>query len=358
MNNETICRPYSGQLMAFLVLHGRANILIVICLSFVAGCSTKNNFNENFENVIDAVPLPKGWELASKGGNYRSSLSRDAREGEKALTIAGSNGSSQLLSPKVTIEAGRSIRCKIWVKPKLFTKGSTAKFVLLRAGNSEEPEIDSQVVLTDLQEWQELSVTYEPNEGDAKSTLQLSIQIDGEGFLSIDNIAQSTTQVGTMFDASIGEKQIEDGGFEKTKLGERPTGWYVVSEKGDGNALITKTKPHSGKQCLTLKGGGQWCVAGFGKIPSQGKIVVDAYARAKNGNARVKIEYMDQGKWVEDTKSKPMSKGTWQRIFVESEPTKLAKSDFVRVTIAAEHSGANGDMTIDFDDLNIISIKP
>lgn len=127
--------------------------------------------------------------------------------------------------------------------------------------------------------------------------------------------------VGTAITVAADDKPqnlLPNGGFEDV-TNNKPVGYQMFNAM-DGKATIESNTddPKEGKRCMLLKGKVEWALATTGpvvKLEQSKNYTLTAAVRVKTGIGRVKIDYLQNGKWVGQMESEDVpNSGKWELV--------------------------------------------
>jgi hypothetical protein len=321
----------------------------VVCL---AGSQPANLVRDpSFERAPAGVEVPKEWFYFFRTEDaYHVAVVKGGRTGAQSLLFEGKGKgefAGATLKP-IPLETGKRYAARGWVKVEGEGKPTgTIKLDYFDAEGKYLASFAPGLVTTASRGWQLVSVANPASHAEGARSIAAAIAMTAQGKVWFDDI-EVVVRDHTVLPTSL----IHNGSMENI-AGPQITNWGLGSSP-DGKATMEASaeEPKDGWYCLRLKGNSEWAVAVTERVKWERDrpYTLTGYARAKSGEAQIKIDYFEGDKHLGSTTSDTVSARDWQKRTVTAEPDK-----FPGATHIAAAAVGLGQMDVSFDSFTLTS---
>ena len=315
--------------------------LALAALGMLAAADAPPNLivNGDLEQPVAAGQLPAGWvTFSAPGKDCKASVVTPGHNSGHCLLIEGNGEYCGVVCGKTPLADDKSFVVAAWVKAEGggnahvkvdYTKpdgwlGSTEPFQAAADG-----------------QWHEMAIVDDRAAWAGATDVGATAMIGGDGKAWFDDLALVAVPrvVGNL---------LANGGFENGADGAA-TGWNIARPEDEKSELIwTADAAHSGLHGLRLKGAKTYLVAVAAAVARDKAktLTLSGWLRCRQGEARVKFDFLKDEQWVGDQTSDPApADGQWHQVSVTLDQTKFPDANNLAAAVLS--TGPDGDADAD-----------
>lgn len=284
--------------------------------------------NASMDESLDTrTALPTGWYRFGKSETpYTVEIAEGGRFSQKCLHILGTGDYAGATTNRIVLDPAKRYAARAWIKMDPSSTGS-ANLKLDFFDDSGKYYGDSKA---------NASIKAGP-----EGWRMVTLVARGDLYPGATRVAAALTTNGKVEawfdDAELVEREpdvpgnlLPDGGMEWA-VGENLTRWGLSQAPGGTVQKVRRRVPvREGWHCLQLVGKAAWASsdAGGTQIPLDRtkKYTLTGWARARTGSARIKINFLKDGKFLGQQTSQGVSANEWQQQTVVADLSKYPEA--------------------------------
>lgn len=312
-------------------------------LTGVQAAEPSNNLiaNASFEEPAGDNGQVKGWGLGGEPADaYKLAVVAGGRTGDKSLQVEGDGKWGVVGANRIELDRSKRYSACGYFKVEGADAKATIKFDYFDDQCAYVGSTDyGQASPSD---WQLVNIQDRAVNFPKAKTMTVGLVLLGKGKARFDDIELIATS------ATTSANLLPNGGMENV-LGDKVAGYWIgASDGGKGEWTASTDKPKEGRQCLHVKGSGEWTVASSEHVKREKEktYTLTGWVRVKTGEAHIKIDGFKDNQWLDHVLSENVSGSDWQQITVTLDPSALTDAADLTASVAGL-----GDVEADFDDL-------
>jgi hypothetical protein len=323
----------------------------------MTGCSTpppEPSVNLIQPDVV-AGAVPDSWTPFSvPPDKYRTSATTKGHAGEPGIEIGGDGERGGVLLNTLPVRKGKSYAMEGWVEVTgAESATATIKLDWLKKNGESITACSGHITPAD-RGWQRVALHTAPaGTADETPSLRMVLLLAGQGTARFSGL--DLREIAPPGGASSGNLLL-NGSMESIE-GPRVSGWQLThSKKTRVTMAASDERPHAGRLCLQLKGGGEWAVATspkFKVVPGK-QYTLRGFGRRTVGKALLKLDLYRDKELQRSESSTSVVLNEWEPLQVTLTPVQLEGIEQVAVGIVVRGK----EMEAWFDDLTLQVADP
>jgi hypothetical protein len=264
--------------------------------------------NPSMEEPLEMrTQLPKSWYRYGKPDQaWKAEIVDEGRYSAKGLRLESTGDYSGATSNRIPVEPGKRYAGRVWVKVDPNTQGTAGvKLDYFDAAGKYLGEVRSSMP-KGADGWRLASVIAAGDQFPNTATIGLAMNVSGKGIAWFDDPELVVREAAPNL--------LADGGMEAV-VGETQTKWGLAQAPGGTCRRIRRQVPvKDGWFSLQLVGKADWVSSDHSSYialdPSK-KYTLTGWIRARTGKARIKINYLKDGKYLGQQTSPDVTVNQW-----------------------------------------------